>query len=197
MKPDGSAKKLPWYAWAVLVVILVLCLPSLIPAPRSINSESPNVINNGRQLGVCIELYAGEHQGQYPHTLEEVVKVGIIEQSYLDKLLSDPEGKPGRPLGWIYLSGLNDKIAPDYPIFVSPILQEHTEEIQVIPSRIIIFRDHSHEVITELDFQVLLKKHSITLPAAETTNTSKNSHSRTHPAHLPFASRPSHGIMPA
>lgn len=165
MKPEGSVKKLPWYAWLVSVVILVLCVPLLTPASRSINSESPSVINNGRQLGVCIELYAGEHQGKYPNTLEEVVKEGIIEQSYLDKLLSDPEGKSGRPLGWIYLSGLSNDIAPDYPIFISPVLQPPSEPNPTTSSRVIIFRDHSHRVITEPDFQALLRKHSITLPA--------------------------------
>lgn len=170
------------------MLVLGFLRPSFEIISTSSGGTLSKVLNNGMELTLAVKLYASDHEGKYPHTLPELLNEGYLEnQDSLDKLLSHPVEGPGKPLGWTYFPDLSDKTAPDYPILISPMLQDSSGNtlrklrrilgkpalFPVDPTWIVRFCDGSGEFMSKKKYEALLKKHSITLPAAETTNTAE------------------------
>lgn len=194
MKPEGSAHKLSWYAWiaiavvSLFVVLVVYGLESSVythgrySADGGYSGSVYRVVNNAKQLAICIKLHASDAEGKHPHTLVELVNEGILDdQRALDTLLAHPYKKPQEPLGWIYLPDLSDKTPDEYPLLFSPVLQDKPEprsrsrivsffmsppsRFPTTPHRVVAHCDTAVEIMTEAKFQELLKTHGITLPA--------------------------------
>ncbi|MEY4485305.1 MAG: hypothetical protein RL693_2757 [Verrucomicrobiota bacterium] len=185
MNSKVSGKKRGCLIW-LLFCVLSLISASIVMPSTIICGETgalSDLIGNTKNLIICVRLYAGDHGGKYPDTLQDLVKEGIIEQSALDKLLAHPTEGPKTPLQWIYLTGLSENTAPDYPVFISPVLKDDAGPIMrrikallgqrprlpVKPVRVVAFSDTSVVVLKEADFQELINKHGIKLPATADT----------------------------
>lgn len=180
MNPENPSRKVFWYTW-IATGIVGLCIFSLgFPAFTDCRERGPltALINNAKHLIISVQLYAGDHEGKYPHDLADLVKEGLLkDQHTLDKLLSHPLEKP---LGWIYLPDLSDKSPASYPIFISPILQDNSgplmHKVKVFmgyrpfsmkPQRVVAFNDTSVEFLPEVEVQKILDYHGIKLPVTE------------------------------
>lgn len=172
---------LKWLFFGTLFLIGVsMLMPSAIICGEL--GAISELLSNAKNLMVNVKEFAADHGGKYPDTLQDLVKEGVIDQSHLNKLLAHSTEGPKTPLRWIYLTGLNDNTAPDYPVLISPILKDDSGQIMrrlkalmgyrprlpVKPVRVVAFNDTSVELLKEADFQALLKKHTITLPAPKT-----------------------------
>ncbi|CAN5889061.1 hypothetical protein BH11VER1_BH11VER1_00190 [soil metagenome] len=188
MNRESAAKNLPWYAWLFLGPFFLVglgLLASMLNRTSSIGGTT-KMIMNGKQLVMCVLLYSSDHDGKFPHTLQELVDTEVLSRPELDKLLTHPYAKPQKFMDWIYLPDLSDKTAPYFPVLISPVLQDNAgkfrrtvRELQgqrpslfpAMPVRVVAFSNGSVEVIKESDLPALLKKYGITLPAPETTST--------------------------
>lgn len=84
------------YLSVALVVVAVLA--SLSTGAINKMGETRQItkgMNDARQLALGIRLYAADHGGSYPPTLDDLVASGAIEREVLDKAQSF------RPAGWL------------------------------------------------------------------------------------------------
>ncbi len=77
-------------------------------------------ISTARQLAIGIRLYAADHEGKYPATLEELVAAGTLEK----KILDDAEGF--KPVSWqgtqgfdYHGAGMRDSDPPEKVLLTS------------------------------------------------------------------------------
>lgn len=189
MNEEAPIKKFTWFGWLCFTIFFILSFLWLASGKFIVcgtDGTMMKLLNNGHELTNGVKLYASRHQGKSPHTLRDLETEMLLDRP-LDKLLVHPVDGPEKPLGWIYLLDLNDHTPPDYPVLFTPLLLDDTGEIirkfrdllkkpalfPKIPTRIVFFYNASGEIMREPEFQALLKKHSITLPAAETTKTAE------------------------
>lgn len=183
MNDEAPIRKFTWFGWLCFTVFFILSFPWLVSGKFIVCGTTGTMMKlliNSRELTNGVKLYASKHQGKSPHTLRELETEMLLDRS-LDKILSHPIERPEKPLGWIYLPDLSDNTPPDYPVLFTPILLDDTGEIirkfrdllskpalfPKIPTRIVSFYNGSSEIMREPEFQALLKKHDITLPATE------------------------------
>lgn len=186
MTSEKPSTKVYWYTW-IGGGIVGLCILSLgLPAFTDCRERGPLIalINNAKNLIINVQLYAGDHEGKYPHALADLVNEKLLnDKGMLDKLLSHPRERQQTPLGWIYLPDLSDKSPASYPIFISPTFQDDSGPLMhkvktflgyrpfsMKPQRVVAFNDTSVVVLPEVEFQKMLKYHDITLPVVETRN---------------------------
>lgn len=179
MNDEAPGRKISWVGW--LGVLVLVCLGFLFLATGSFNicmtdGTLMKLQASGHELIQGVKLYGSKHQGKYPHALRDLETEHLLHRP-LDKLLSHPIEGPEKPLGWIYLPDLSDNTPPDYPILFTPTLQDDTGRIvrkfrdfldkpalfPETPTRFVFCYNGSGSMMSEPEFQALLKQHGITL----------------------------------
>ena len=74
----GLNTRVPWYV-AVLVIGGFVALIFLMPPPvAQPASRRTTCMNNVRQIGLAMQMYADEHEGKYPDTYEVLLKEACL-----------------------------------------------------------------------------------------------------------------------
>ena len=182
MAGDSSKKNgVSWIWWGVFAILVVgyFGFNDPLSYPR-LGSRGYLILlcNDGKHLVGLAKLYAKDHQGAFPHDVRELKKARADVR--LDVLLKSYRGD-GQPLGWIYFNQINDKSAPDHPVFVSPLLQDTNGSfvrwfrfnvlkkanlLPTTPTRVVATADGNAMAMPEAEFQTLVAKHHLALPVA-------------------------------
>ena len=112
---EGHSAKYEDSAFWVYLIAIVLLIAS--PLFRSTAPRSPRIVaaNNARLLLLGCRAFAGDHDENYPKTLDE------LYPDYVDdKELFFCDDKKGRREKFIYLPGFNTTSQAREPIIVSP-----------------------------------------------------------------------------
>ncbi len=135
--PVSIARNLVW----------ILNLPKMNTLGRNANHK---IINHGRELVLSCHLFAGDANGAYPATLQELVSAGIIDQDNFATLQRFPL-LDGTTNQWIYLQGLNSGSPGDLPVIISPG--------QVYPDLYLVgFNSGSVEFITKKHYDEAMQR---------------------------------------
>ena len=122
-----------------------------IPAFTSVqeNAKITHQSNNARQVAISLKVYAGDHKGNYPEKLEQLIKEDIIEEANRDILnFVNPTSNLASP--WIYNNGLTDSSPGTEILLLSPSASNG--------KRIAAYNDGSVNTITEEEAQKALSK---------------------------------------
>lgn len=103
-------------ALAIVGILASLALPTFTRIQERGNVTKS--ISNVRQLVTACKIYASDHNGKYPESLDALVADGVLEQASYDSLLRCPLSTEYP--GYEYLgAGQNDGDNPEAPLFLS------------------------------------------------------------------------------
>lgn len=104
---DIQQQKISLLKWCLVTVSIGLAILILggisLPCCGGIrpNDKKTKVLANGKTLGLACKLYAGDHDGNFPATLEELIPKYLPDEKWLHYPSRD--GK--QILSWQYLGG--------------------------------------------------------------------------------------------
>ena len=93
--------------FAITALVVLLLYPSIIQTHNK--TDRVNCANNLRELGRALYIYAKEHQGKFPDTIDTLyTEKYLSETSFVDCPATKHKGTPGAP-EYTYTSGLSVK----------------------------------------------------------------------------------------
>lgn len=141
---------LPMASPASISSITTMAMLSGLAAPMmsSVQQQGSQtkLISNGREVVLALKLYAGDHDGRYPATLQELITSGTLTNAELLTLASTPTGEK-KP--WLYDKTLTDTSPGICMVLAAPF----TTGAGGKQTRIVVRNDGSAESISEEDFQ--------------------------------------------
>ncbi|MCF7789048.1 MAG: DUF4190 domain-containing protein [Prosthecobacter sp.] len=132
------------YLGIVLTIMIVLVASMAAPAFAKVQTQGQQmkVVSNARQLVIAMKMYAAEHDGNYPPSLETL----YTEQITTDrKLLEFPEAMDVPGQGWDYRGAeLTDHSEGNAILLV-------TKQADLSKKKIVAHNDGSVQVVKESD----------------------------------------------
>jgi hypothetical protein len=101
--------RFPIWVWLPLCLMMMVFGAWLMAASRGIHSGHSNMsmeiktLNNAKQIGYACHLYAADHDGSYPESLNELFPDYLPNRAILTSPL-----EPGNPDPYIYKPGLKE-----------------------------------------------------------------------------------------
>ncbi len=114
-----STKALLWIIGIlVLLVVVGLSIPTLTRV--CVIDPFTRHISNARQLITALRIYSSDQVGNYPQSLDDLVKEGVIERDVLDKFMRYDLAPDGKPREWIVNLDLADSDPGYLPLVIAP-----------------------------------------------------------------------------
>lgn len=122
----------------LILVFAGLAVPSAMKALEKANDVT--VINNARGIKSALDLYAVDHSGAYPATLNDLTPTVFANQAALNDLSAVPlsSGKKGE---FIYIPGFTQTSPSKSIVLYSPILKSGNRIVARLDSSVRLMDD--------------------------------------------------------
>lgn len=140
---------------AIGVAGAIYILPTL--GRTAVRGEQVRNLSSAKQLGVALQAYASEHEGQFPLHLTVLIP-DFVEGDKFDELLFlakvADEWPPRLKYDWLYFGAFLSEKQPPALLLASPRAFRDDKR----QKRIVLRRDFTAQVINDNEYQVELRK---------------------------------------
>ncbi len=121
------AKSLSLGKWALIVIgiAVIAGIAALAISAIAIKRVETKSMNNAKTLGFACKMYATDHGGKYPPSLDDLIPTYLPNRSFLASPLA-----PDQPDGYIYNPGLTDT-SPSDTILLKDKYSESRKHAQI------------------------------------------------------------------